>query len=256
MPRTPANRLAGITPAGLAAETVDAVRTHLGRLALSLDPHSQWSERLPPGTPPESSTLGATIAQLVEYAQRGAPGDWEPPTDVYDAVLSVCSAVYGSPLRTTDDGLGELSVRGTDDAESDLAVALLAAQCRAALLDGAPIWPRDLAALAGCASSSIRSAISRGTIRAREKKREGVRRGASIDHRSARVWLYARVVGDEDAAVIARAERDDSVAVTWMLDDEGPRLVLASGALPIAVLCDKRGWERGPGGWVARAAAR
>lgn len=187
-PRTP--RLADLDPDALAAEVVEAVRQHIARLALGLQPAHTWDERSVEGG---VSTLALTTADLTRFAQSGDTADWGAPSCARDALVEVCGALYSRAGEPGTFGVGEIEevVEGADP--SPLGLMLRAAWARVQIAEGSPVDTAQVAALAGLNPRAVRQLVDAGELRAR--LRDG---GLTVRADEAQRWLAARGVDGFD----------------------------------------------------------
>lgn len=188
--------LKDLKPADVAERLVEAIAMHIGRYALPLDlsyrvdlKRLAWTDDkgIAHHDPASSCTIGGTIAILTEWAQTGGGTDWPEEGQVgcaRDAIQSVVEAYYGSPSGQSVDleDIEELAAESQDD---PVALVLTAALARVTLLQGHPVTPSRLAALASVSPDRIRQLYEpAGTL---------VRSGrGQISRDSAVAWLTGR----------------------------------------------------------------
>ena len=176
-------RLRDLDPQAVAGEVVRLVREHLGRLAFRLTPGVEWKES---GNEPESSNLGWTVVQLVQFAQTGEVGDWEDESLAADALQDVCSALYSCAGEPMTFGVGAME-EAVSGAELDaIGLVLVGAFARYKLpRRSLRVTARELAVLAGVDPDHVRLLARKGELELKE---------GTIGCAEARRWLGGRGV--------------------------------------------------------------
>jgi hypothetical protein len=190
--------LRDLDAADVAADVVEAVAAHLGRLAFGLGPAIEVRVLDQTGAKPASlvnarataasTTIGLTVADLTRYAQTGDTGDWGGPEGALDALLEVCGALYGCAGQPGTMGAGALDVLDETDEDSPIGLVLLAAHGRCQVGLGRPVSLRELAALSGLSARMLRHLVQQGELAASDE------RPARVAAADARRWLANRGV--------------------------------------------------------------
>lgn len=183
-PKSP--RLADLDPAAVAAEVVEAVRVHIGRLAFALAPAHEWIERTTTGS---FSTLALTVEDLTRFAQTGATADWGDAEGARDALIEVCGALYSRAGEPGTFGVGEIEDVIEDADPSAVGLVLRATWARLSITSGESVSTAEVAALAGLNPRAVRQLVEAGELAAR--KRDG---DLTVTAAEARRWLGARGV--------------------------------------------------------------
>jgi hypothetical protein len=135
--------------------------------------------------PPEPDALGPLAEAVTLYARHGLPvSSWTDRSAVADALARLLAALFDPDAH----GIGGFLSPGREP-DDELAIALLAALGRLELDRGQPVTARELAALAGVPTTSIRGYVLRGALRP-----AGDGEPDSIDPIAARAWLHGRGV--------------------------------------------------------------
>lgn len=188
-PKSP--RLADLVPATVAAEVVEAVRAHIGRLAFGLQPAHVWDEKSTAGS---FSSLGLTVEDLTRFAQTGTTADWGDVEGARDALIEVCSALYSRAGEPGTFGVGEIEDVIEDADPSAIGLVLRASWARLSIAAGESVSTAEVAALAGLNPRAVRQLVEAGELTAR--KRDGE---ITVKADEARRWLGARGVAGFDA---------------------------------------------------------
>lgn len=159
-------RIHDISPDDVADDVERLVRDHIVRLSLALDSGS--SMPMTEGFP----VLRSTVRMLAGYAQIGLRAtDWPHHGCARDAVQEVCEALYSRAGEPYTFGVGPLEPGAVatdaelgDDAESRIAIVLLAAWARVGIDNSEPVPVRALATLAGVDPDHVRLLGRKGEI--------------------------------------------------------------------------------------------
>ena len=188
-PPTQFPRLDQLDPLVVAGEACELVLDHVARYAVPLSPGVTLDLRgdMTAERAAASTGIGLTVQDLTRYAQRGELGDWPDASCAEDALIEVCSALYGCAGEPGTFGLGELE--GETDIETPIGVVLVAAHGRWRVAMRQAVTVKAVAALASLSVNAIDALIKDGEIRLASEKRP-----RTIAPKEARRFLGARGV--------------------------------------------------------------
>lgn len=166
--------LKDIDPKEIGVAASEAVLHHLARFATMMSPGVTINIH---GDPRESG-LAMTVSDLCEWAQTGKGcGD----TDARDTLQSVCEALYP---RAIDRGTYQVADFDEDaNPDTEIGLVVVAAAARLAILDGEPLSPGRLAALASLSPQQVRHLMREGELESKD---------GEIPAKVAKRWLSAR----------------------------------------------------------------
>lgn len=150
---------------------------------LSDEPRESVRTTIPPA---RDADLGALVEALTLYARQGLPvWEWRDRGSVADALARLLAVLFQPPEAL---GVGGLLTLDRDPGD-ELGVALLAALGRLQIDREEPVTARELAALAGVPTLSVRRLVAEGQLRSADDGDPD-----AVDARAARAWLHRRGV--------------------------------------------------------------